>query len=226
MDSVVFRAASRRRRGTTSVPILRRSYSRAELRCSPEELRARADYYDVFADMFRDGFFKPQGDWCAANGLEYQVHLNHEEQQLALAHSEGDFFRDMQFVQVPGIDTIWHQIWTDTVSDFPRFASSAAHVYGHPRAFTESFAAYRPLPDVKMARYILNEQFVRGVNLVEAMYFPASTSPNGGGPMEFMRDPAFPGLMQYTSRMSYLMSMGRPDGRSRAHGSRRVALDG
>jgi hypothetical protein len=177
---------------------------------TPEQMRARADYYDVFADMFRDGFFKPQGVWCAANGLEYQVHLNHEEMQLQLAHSEGDFFRDMQYVEVPGIDTIWHQIWTDTVSDFPRFASSAAHVYGHPRAFTESFAAYRPAPDVAMARYILNEQLVRGVNLVETMYFPASSTPGGGGPDALMRDPLWPALMQYTSRMSYLMSRGRP----------------
>jgi hypothetical protein len=177
---------------------------------TPEQLRARADYYDVFADMFRDGFFKPQGVWCAANGLEYQVHLNHEEMQMQLAHSEGDFFRDMQFVEVPGIDSIWHQIWTDTVSDFPRFASSAAHVYGHPRAFTESFAAYRPAPDVAMARYILNEQFVRGVNLVETMYFAASSTPGGGGPSALMRDAGWPALMQYTSRMSYLMSRGRP----------------
>ncbi len=175
-----------------------------------EQLRVKADYYDVFADMFRDGFFKPQGEWCAANHLEYQVHLNHEEMQLQLTHSEGDFFRDMRYVEVPGIDSIWHQIWTDTVSDFPRLAASAAHVYGHPRAFTESFAAYRPEPDVTMARYILNEQFVRGVNLVETMYFPATSTPGRGGPAEFMRDPGYPALMAYTRRMSYLMSMGRP----------------
>jgi len=181
-----------------------------ELALTPRELKAKADYYDVFATLFRDGFFKPQADWCAANHLEYQVHLNHEEMQLQLVHSEGDFFRDMRYVQVPGIDSIWHQIWTDTISDFPRLASSAAHVYGHPRAFTESFAAYRPAPDVTMARYILNQQFVRGVNLIEAMYYPATSTPGRGGPSELMRDPAYPALMQYTSRMSYLMSMGKP----------------
>jgi hypothetical protein len=136
--------------------------------------------------------------------------------QIQLAHSEGDFFRDMRYVQVPGIDSIWHQIWTDTVSDFPRFASSAAHVYGHPRSFTESFAAYRPEPDITMARYILNEQFVRGVNLVETMYFPASTTPAReggpphGGPSAVMQDPGFPALTRYTSRLSYLMSQGHP----------------
>jgi hypothetical protein len=203
------------------------------------ELRAKADYYDVFSQMFRDGFFKPQGLWCAAHGVEYQVHLNHEEMEMDLTRSEGDFLRDMKYVEEPGIDAIWHQIWTDTVSDFPRLASSAAHVYGHPRAFTESFAAYRPAPDVTMARYIINEQIVRGVNVIETMYFsstatakapppatptpeqaaaasmPAVPPPAGatrprGGPSPLMRDPGWPALMDYVRRLSYVMSMGRP----------------
>jgi hypothetical protein len=198
---------------------------------SPAETRARADYYDVFSQLFRDGFFTPQAEWCAAHKVEYQVHLNHEEMELQLVRSEGEFFRDMQAVQVPGIDSIWHQIWTDTISDFPRLAASAAHVYGHPRAFTETFAAYRPEPDVTMARYILNEQIVRGVNLVETMYYPSSATPPSpppppptatvappvnpaqmlhGGPSALMRDPAWPALMAYVRRLTYVMSMGRP----------------
>lgn len=206
-----FFATFEQRKGYDIRPFLAALLQPKDVALTPEQARAKADYYDVFSLLFRDGFFKPQADWCAANGLEYQVHLNHEEQELALARSEGSFFRDMRYVQVPGIDTIWHQIWTDTISDFPRLASSAAHVYGHPRAFTESFAAYRPLPDITMARYILNEQFVRGVNLVEAMYFPASSTPGHGGPMAFMRDPGFPALMRYSSRLSFLMSMGKPE---------------
>jgi alpha-L-rhamnosidase len=177
---------------------------------SPEQLRIKADYYDVFSQLFAAGFFKPQADWCAANHLEYQVHLNHEELGMELVHSEGSFFRDMRDVQVPGIDAIWHQIWKDTVSDYPRLASSVAHVYGKPRAFTESFAAYRPAPDVAMARYILDEQFVRGINLVEMMYFPA-TSAGPRPPPSYMGQPDFPELVSYVRRMSYLMAMGRPD---------------
>jgi hypothetical protein len=175
-----------------------------------EQTGIKADYYDVFSQMFAAGYFKPLGDWCAANRLEYQVHLNHEEMGMELVHSEGSFFRDMRAVEVPGIDAIWHQIWKDTVSDYPRLASSVAHVYGRPRAFTESFAAYRPAPDVAMARYILNEQMVRGVNLVEAMYFPA-TSAGRKPPSGYMGEPGFPELLTYVRRMSYLMSVGRPD---------------
>jgi hypothetical protein len=177
---------------------------------TPEQVRIKGDYYDVFSQMFAAGFFKPQGDWCAANHLEYQVHLNHEEMEMELTHSEGSFFRDMRAVEVPGIDAIWHQIWKDTISDYPRLASSASHVYGKPRAFTESFAAYRPAPDVEMARYILNEQLVRGVNLIETMYFPA-TSAGPSPPPGYMGQPGFSDLLAYVRRMSYLMAMGRPD---------------
>lgn len=177
---------------------------------TPEQLRIKGDYYDVFSQMFAAGFFEPQGEWCAANHLEYQVHLNHEEMEMELTHSEGSFFRDMHWVQVPGIDAIWHQIWKDTISDYPRLASSVAHVDGKPRAFTESFAAYRPAPDVEMARYIVNEQFVRGVNLVEMMYFPATSAGPRPAP-SYMGQPGFSDLTAYVRRMSYLMAMGRPD---------------
>ena len=204
------------------------------------EQRAMGDYADVFSQMFRDGFFKPQGLWCAAHGVEYQVHINHEEAEMQLVRSQGEFVRDMKYVEVPGIDAIWHQIWTDTITDYPRLASSAAHIYGHPRSFTESFAAYRPEPDVTMARYILNEQMVRGINVIETMMFaatrpagappeperprpPVATTaaggttapappprPRGGGPSNLMLDPAWPALMDYVHRLSYVMSMGRP----------------
>ncbi|MDO6414635.1 glycosyl hydrolase [Sphingomonas sp. BIUV-7] len=166
----------------------------------------RADYYDVFSRLFADTFFKMQSEWCARYNLQYQVHLNHEEHQIALGKSEGDFFRTMRTVQSPGIDAIWHQIWTDTVSDFPRFGSSVAHLNGRPQAMTESFAAFRPPPPLPIARYVVDEQLARGINLFEFMYIP------GGKPTPgFYADPGFPALAAYTRRASYLMSMGRPD---------------
>jgi hypothetical protein len=185
------------------------SFFAAPANMTDEQKRVKADYWDVFSLMFASAFFKQQGDWCAANGISYQVHINHEEMEMELTKSEGDFFRDMRYVQDPGIDAIWHQIWMDTISDFPRLASSAAHLYGRPRAFVETFAAYRPNPNVDQARYILNEEMVRGVNQIEVMYFPASAStfpPQSG----LMGQPGFPDLMQYVRRLSFVMASGRP----------------
>ncbi len=68
-----------------------------------------------------------------------------------LVRSEGSFFRALRDVSLPGVDAIWNQIWPDRVADFPLLASSAAHLNGRPRAFSESFAAYRTRPNLAEA---------------------------------------------------------------------------
>ena len=172
---------------------------------TPELQRMAADYADVWSTLFSENFFRIQVEWCRAHSLEYQVHLNHEDDLPRLAATEGDFLRNMTTVQVPGIDTIWHQIWPDVTPDFPKLASSAAHLGGHPRAFTESFAAYNPEPNLAQASFILNEQIVRGVNLVEVMNYS-----HGSQMSAFMADPGFPALMTSVRRTTALLSQGRP----------------
>ena len=171
--------------------------------------RAKADYWDVWSDLFGETFFKIQADWCAHNNLEYMVHLNHDDAMISLVKSEGDFFKDFRSVQIPGIDVIWHQIWPGLVTDFPKFASSAAHLFGRPRVLSESFAAFNPAPSVEQARWIVNQQLVRGINLFEFMFF-MSTSEGKGGARGYMADKLFPSLMSYTNRASYLLAQGTP----------------
>lgn len=178
-------------------------------RLTEEQKRVKADYWDVWSDLFGKNFFGQQADWCAKNNLEYMVHLNHDEAMIGLVKSEGDFFKDFRSVQIPGIDVIWHQLWPGLVADFPKFASSAAHLFGRPRALSESFAAMNPAPDVQQARWIINQQLVRGINLFEFMFF-SSTAGGKGGARGYMANPAFPSLMAYANRAGYLLAQGRP----------------
>jgi hypothetical protein len=181
-------------------------------RLHEDERRAKADYWDVWSELFAESFFKVQADWCAQEGLEYLVHLNHEDQMPALVRSEGDFFRAMRYVQMPGVDTIWNQIWPGKLADFPKYAASAAHVFGRPRAFTESFAAYRTPPDVTQARWVINHQLVRGLNMLEIMFVPAS-SRGESGLRGWLASGEFPAVAAYVHRASYLLSQGRPTAR-------------
>lgn len=176
---------------------------------SDEQKKAKADYWEVWSDLFGVNFFQQQADWCAKNNLEYMVHLDHDDSMIGLAKSEGDFFKDFRSVQIPGIDVIWHQVWPGLVADFPKFASSAAHLFGRPRALSESFAAMNPAPDVRRARWILNQQLVRGINLFEFMFF-MSSSEGKGGARGYMADAMFPSLMTYANRASYLLAQGKP----------------
>lgn len=195
-------------------------------RMNDETKRIKADYWDVWSGLFRDNFFKVQADWCRENSIEYIVHLNHEDQIPGLVKSSGDFFRNMRYVGVPGVDVIWSQIWMDHVADFPKLASSAAHLYGRPRAFTESFAAFTNRPSVPQAKWVLDYQLVRGINSVQIMFMSASTARSRppAAPVNslqgtsvqavqrtsfFMSD-TFPPVAQYLNRATYLLSQGRP----------------
>ena len=200
--------------------------------------RVFADYCDVWSDLFGQNFFSAGARWCAANNLEMQTHIEHEEILPQLASSNGDFFKCMRGVQVPGIDVIWHQLWHDVVADFPKLASSATHLNGHPQAMSESFAAMSgnyPTPNLEEARWILNHQIALGITHFEYMAMGASTPGRAGGARRggpgpadpnqpspvlargvapagyrYLNDPKFPALAEYVNRTTYVLAQGRP----------------
>lgn len=186
-----------------------------------ESRRIKADYWDVWSSLFSENFFKIQADWCKENSLDYIVHLNHEEIGPALVKSEGDFFKNMRYVGVPGVDAIWSQIWMDHVADYPKLASSAAHLFGRPRSFTESFAAYTYRPSVSQAKWVLDYELVRGINSVQIMFMSSSANkprsevtsitPNAEPRrISFFMTDTFPPVAEYFNRATYLLSIGQP----------------
>ena len=182
-----------------------------------EAWRAKADYWDVWSGMFRETFFGVQAEWCARNNVEYLVHLNHEEQALRLdlpedhIRNEGDFLRDMRHVEVPGIDNLSQLMpsrvhapdgtWNEN-NNFPKLASSAAHLFGRPKVWTESAGGLGI-----DGKFQLDYQVVRGVNALQVA-FPWRAAARGGasGPVT----PPAPMLAWYTDRAGYLMAIGRP----------------
>lgn len=173
-----------------------------------QEQRVKADYWDVWSSLFATHFFKLQADWCAANGVAHITHLNKEHEMPACVKAEGDYFRNLSKVQIPGVDAIWNQIWPGTLNDFPKLASSVAHVYGKPRAFSESFAAYHISPTIPQAKFVVDHQIARGINFFEFMFWLA-----GSKHRNWMSDPGMKGLNEYTNRTTYLMSQGKPGAR-------------
>lgn len=202
--------------------------------------RVFADYCDVWSDLFGENFFSADARWCAANGITLQHHIEHEEILPQLAIANGDYFKCMRDVQVPGVDVIWHQMWHDVVADFPKLASSAAHLSGHPQAMSESFAAMGgnyPTPNFDEVGWILNHQIALGITHFEYMFMPASAPraarPGGGFPpggqrglrptpaatqirgaapagYRYLNDPKFPELALYVNRVTHVLAEGRP----------------
>ena len=94
--------------------------------------------------------------------MEFCVHLNHEEKMLGrgegMISNEGSFWRDMRYVGVPGIDDL-NQIGPGIVADFPKLATSAAHVNGHPLVWEEEGGGTGA-----NGKFVADYQLVRGVN--------------------------------------------------------------
>jgi hypothetical protein len=183
---------------------------------SNEQRRAKADYWDVWSELYGRHFFGLQAKWCADNGVEHMTHLNNEHVMQRLVFSSGDYFRNLREVQIPGVDSIWNQVWPGKNADFVRLPASVAHVYGKPRALSESYAAYNESPvTVETAEWGANYQIARGVNLFEFMFYPASSKPqqNIRQQYHYMADPNFPGMMAAVNRTCYVMSQGRSNAR-------------
>ncbi len=176
---------------------------------------ARADYYDVWSGIFQNSFFGEQANWDKAHNVEYLVHLNHEETMLALERSEGDYFRDERYVQVPGIDNLSQLIpsavhtpdgtWNIN-NNFPKLASSDAHLFGKPKVWAEEGGG----PGID-GKYQLDFQAVRGVNALQIRVpltrFQGAGVDNAAPPPV---PPQAPMIAWYANRAGYLMAIGRP----------------
>jgi hypothetical protein len=171
--------------------------------------RAKADYWDVWTGIFRDAFFGEQVDWCARYNLEYLVHLAQEQDMSDSFARQGDYFRDMRKVGVPGIDNLSQLVpgrvhtpdgtWRIN-NNFPKLASSAAHLFGRPKVWSEEGGELGI-----DGKYQLDFQLVRGVNALQIRVPVRSAF--GGDPAV---PPQAPMLAWYTNRAGYLTAIGRP----------------
>src|SRR5271157_258338 len=177
---------------------------------SDEAQRAKADYWDVWSGIFQDSFFGEQAEWCKKYNVEYLVHLNHEETMMSLVRSEGDYFRDNRKVEVPGIDNLSQLVpsaihtpdgtWRVN-NNFPKIASSAAHLFGKPKVWTESAGG----PGID-GKFQLDFQLVRGVTELQ-IRVPGG---RGFGGETTATPPQGSMIAWYANRGGYLMGIGRP----------------
>ena len=201
-----------------------------------EAWRAKADYWDVWSNLFRDGFYSPQAEWCAANSVEYMIHQNKEETALRLDMSEdlirneGEPFRLFRNVEVPGVDNLGQLspgtllfptadhgggpkvILTDTPdatwdvnNNFPKLASSAAHLFGKPKAWTESGGG-----SGVEGKFTLDFQLVRGITAMQIRVPGGSTEGGNTTAAPVAVPPQSSMIAWYTNRAGYLLSIGRP----------------
>jgi hypothetical protein len=120
-----------------------------------------------------------------------------------LIRNEGDFFKCLRYPQVPGVDNL-SQIGPGIVANFPKLASSAAHLFGKPKVWEESGGS-----SGVQGKFVVDYHLARGVTSLQLRIGGLG----GGGGAAVGPAPASPqtsSIAWYVNRAAYLLSMGRP----------------
>lgn len=125
---------------------------------------ALADYNDIWTGMMADNFYGVIQRWCHRHGVLCTGHQGSDESLRNLLSGSGTYFKNMEYSDAPGTDTIWGQITLGKFIDYPRLAGSRASVLGKPWALSESFAVMGHGLYLDEMRYIAEHQIIRGVN--------------------------------------------------------------
>lgn len=186
---------------------------------SSEVTRARIELYDVLSRRFADSYFGSLETWGREHGLASGGHLGGEDETLgAVKYSFGHVLRPLRKMDIPGVDLIWRQLFPGLgpQSNFPVLAPTAAHQNGTRFAFSESFCVYGNGLTPAQMKWLVDYQYVRGINLVVLGCFPLSTRDHhmtGERPHFGAMNPLWdhlPGFHAYTARLGYAMSVGAP----------------
>jgi len=183
-----------------------------------DDMRVRVDFFDWWSARFQSAYFRALRDWCRAHGLLFGGHLGGEDETMgAIRHGFGHVLRMLREMDLPGVDVIWQQVFPGKPNHhFPKYAASTAHQNGVPFVFTESYAVYGNGITIEQMKWILDYQFVRGVNMLVLGCYPMSTRDHhiaGLRPHFGRANPLWdymPHFHRYAARVGYALSCGEP----------------
>lgn len=169
--------------------------------------KVRLDYCEVLTDLAEERYYRPIYEWHAERGLMYgSDNLGRGRNPLAYV----DYFRANSWYTAPGNDA------PSKGSSFiqTKVSSSIAHLYQRPRTWLEAFHSMGWGSSGEWLTQQIDHHFMAGGNLVcmHGLYY----STHGGWwewapPCFHFRMPYWPhmkGWLEYTERMSYLLSQG------------------
>ncbi len=183
------------------------------------DAQARLDFYDLWTGRFRDMYFGRIQTWCHENHLGSGGHLNGEDETInVIRYGFGQALRQLRAMDVPGVDVIWRQLFPGKPNQhfFPKYASSAAHQNGTRYALSESFCVYGNGLTPQQMKWLVDYQYLRGINLLVVGCYPLSTRGHhmtGERPHFGPVDPLWDhlrGFNAYVARLGYVLSSGTP----------------
>lgn len=177
----------------------------------------RKDYYEVVTWMYEHAFFAQIGEWCEKHGICLTGHT--EEELSGHPNRQGDFFRTMRHLQIPGSDCHDYRYRLPRKISYHegKWAVSVARAYGKKRAMSESMGGAGWGCSLQEYRRGMHTQAVLGINMLilHGMYYSCEhQGSQADWPASFFyQNPYwkyFDKFAEEARRLCYINSIGRP----------------
>lgn len=123
----------------------------------------RIDFWSTVNRLFVCSYMKQIFDWCELHKVKLTGHMMMEESLYSQMTGTSGSMPFYQFFHMPGIDSLRRMIHDPRM---PKQVSSVAEQFGKSRVISESFALSGWDLNFEEMRWILNWQFVNGVNII------------------------------------------------------------
>jgi len=145
--------------------------------CGKETVYKRLHFWKVVSELIEENFYGQIQDWCHANGTKSSGHGLWEENLFWHLGFEGDLYRDLRRMDIPGIDLLSSnptQLARANCIPIPKFVSSVAHISKNELCMSEtsSFIQKMNKQDCSFEQRIgtINWQYVLGLNCITSYY--------------------------------------------------------
>jgi len=150
------------------------------LDAGPRTPYARIEFWRAASRAYEDAYFGAIDAWCRAHGIASTGHVLTEEHLRWHGPLEGDLYRDLRRMAIPGVDILTSDPETLARAPhipIPKLASSAAHATGAERVMSESsaFIENQGKRSISVAqRFAATDwQYALGVTQITSYWSPA-----------------------------------------------------
>ncbi|MCL5269932.1 MAG: hypothetical protein M1457_05100, partial [bacterium] len=142
-----------------------------------ESLYRRLDFWKVASALIEENFYGQIQDWCRAHGTAASGHALCEEHLYWHVVFEGDLYRDLRRMDVPGMDNLTsHPLELARAEHIPvtKFLSSVTHMTGAAMCMSETSShverVYKRPVSFAQRLGTINLQYAQGLTRVTSYY--------------------------------------------------------
>jgi hypothetical protein len=142
-----------------------------------DTLYRRLDFWKLVATMIEQNYYGQIQEWCRANNTRAAGHALLEETIYWHALYEGDLYRDLRRMDLPGIDMLTSNptnLARSTQIPIPKFVSSVTHMIGEWECMSETSSHVERMNKIpcsfEQRLGTINYQYVLGLTRITSYY--------------------------------------------------------